>query len=266
MKKKLAAVLTAVLCLSVLAGCGSKKEDLAYIKDKGEMVMGITLFEPMNYYDENGVLIGFETEFSTAVCEKLGVEPKFQVIEWEQKENELKSGTIDCIWNGLTVTKERKENMAFSTPYVSNRQVAIIRKADAEKYATVEAMEGAKMIAENGSAGETAIKDDAVLSKNTYVAAAAQKDALLEVKAGTSDVAVLDYIMAKAVVNDESDFSDLMSVENINLAPEEYAIGFRLEDKELLAAVNKSIDELVADGTMASLAAKYDMSESLAFK
>ena len=266
MKKKLAALLTAVMCLSVFAGCGSDKEDLAYIQDKGEMVMGITLFEPMNYYDENGVLIGFETEFATAVCEKLDVEPKFQVIDWEQKENELKSKAIDCIWNGLTVTEDRKENMAFSTAYVSNRQVAIIRKADAEKYTTTESMAGANMIAENGSAGQTAIESDATLSQNPFVAAAAQKDALLEVKAGTSDVAVLDYIMAKAVVNDESDFSDLMIVEGIDLAPEEYAIGFRLEDKELLAAVNKAIDELVEDGTMAKLAEKYDMSESLAFK
>ncbi len=266
MKRKLAALLTAVLCLSLLAGCGSKKTDLEYIKDNGEMVMGITLFEPMNYYDEDGVLIGFETEFATAVCEKLGVKPKFQVIDWEQKENELKAKSIDCIWNGLTVTDERKENMAFSTAYVSNRQVAIIRKADAEKYADVASMAGANMIAENGSAGQTAIESDATLSKNKFVAAAAQKDALLEVKAGTSDVAVLDYIMAKAVVNDDSDFSDLMIVESINLAPEEYAIGFRLEDKELLAAVNKAIDELVAEGFMVKLAEKYDMSESLAFK
>ncbi len=266
MKKKLAALLTAVLCLSLFAGCGSKKEDLEYIKDNGEMVMGITLFEPMNYYDDNGVLVGFETEFATAVCEKLGVKAKFQEIDWEQKENELKSKAIDCIWNGLTVTEDRKENMAFSTAYVSNRQVAIIRKADAEKYVDTASMAGANMIAENGSAGQTAIESDAVLSKNKFVAAAAQKDALLEVKSGTSDVAVLDYIMAKAVVNNDTDYSDLMIVESIELAPEEYAIGFRLEDKELLAAVNKAIEELVADGTMAKLAEKYDMSESLAFK
>lgn len=266
MKKKLAALVIAVLCLSVFAGCKGAKEDLAYIKDNGEMVMGITLFEPMNYYDEDGVLVGFETEFATAVCEKLGVEPKFQVIDWEQKENELRSKAIDCIWNGLTVTDDRKETMAFSTSYVSNRQVVIIRKADAEKYTTAESMAGAKMIAENGSAGETAIKKDATLSQNKYIAASAQKDALLEVKAGTSDAAVLDYIMAKAVINNDTDYADLMIVDDIQLTPEEYAIGFRLEDKELLAEVNKIIDELVADGTMAKLAEKYDLTENLAFQ
>lgn len=266
MKKKLAALLVAVMCMSLFAGCGSKKKDLEYIKDNGEMIIGITIYEPMNYYDADGTLIGFDTEFAKAVCEKLGVKAKFQVIEWEQKEAELKSKTIDCIWNGLTVTEKRKENMAFSTSYVSNRQVAIIRKADAEKYATAEQMAGAKMIAEGGSAGETAIQADATLSKNPYVAASAQKDALLEVKAGASDVAVLDYIMAKAVINEDTDYNDLMIVESINLTPEEYAIGFRLEDKELLTEVNKIIDELVADGTIAKIAEKYDLTENLAFK
>ena len=122
------------------------------------------------------------------------------------------------------------------------------------------------MTAENGSAGQTAIKNDAVLSKNPYTGVSAQKDALLEVKAGASDVAVLDYIMAKAVINSETDYADLMIVEEIQLTPEEYAIGFRLEDTELLAEVNKIIDELVADGTMAKLAEKYDLTENLAFK
>ena len=267
MKKRLAALLTAVLCLSVFAGCGGAKEDLAYIKDNGEMVMGITLFEPMNYNDANGKLTGFETEFAEAVCEKLGVEAKFQVIDWKQKVNELNAKAIDCIWNGLTVTDERKESMAFSTSYVSNYQVAVIRKADAEKYVDIASMTGANMIAENGSAGQTTIENDATLSQNKFIAAAAQKDALLEVKAGTSDIAVLDYIMARTLVNDATDYSDLMIVD-VELAsePEEYAIGFRLEDKELVAAVNKAIDELAEEGFMAKLAEKYAISDALLLK
>lgn len=268
MKKKLAALLIAVLCMSLFAGCGSKKKDLDYIKDNGEMIMGITIFEPMNYKDASGKLTGFETEFAEAVCEKLGVKAKFQVIEWKQKETELKARTIDCIWNGLTVTDERKENMAFSTSYVSNYQVAVIRKADAEKYTDIASMTGANMIAENGSAGQSTIEADEVLSKNKFIAASAQKDALLEVKAGTSDIAVLDYIMARTLVNDATDYSDLMIVESVDLnsEPEEYAIGFRLEDKELLAAVNKAIDELTEEGFMAALAEKYAISDALILK
>ena len=268
MKKKLAVLLTAALCLSVFAGCGKAKTDLEYIKDNGEMVMGITLFEPMNYNDENGDLTGFETEFAKAVCEKLGVEAKFQVIEWKQKETELKAKSIDCIWNGLTVTEERKENMAFSTSYVSNYQVAVIRKADAAKYVDIASMAGANMIAENGSAGQSTIEADAVLSQNKFIAASAQKDALLEVKAGTSDIAVLDYIMARTLVNDTTDYSDLMIVESVDLnsEPEEYAIGLRLEDTELLAAVNQAIADLTEEGFMAELAAKYAISDALILK
>lgn len=265
MKKFLLIALCALMCLGALTGCGGAK-DWAYIEEKGEMVIGITLFEPMNYYDENGKLIGFETEFAEAVCAKLGVSPKFQVIDWEQKENELKSRTIDAIWNGLTVTEERKENMAFSTAYVSNKQVVIAKKANAEKYATIEGMAGASITAENGSAGETAIKSNAVLSQNSYVASAAQKDVLLEVKAGTSELGVIDLVMALASIKEGTDYADLTIIEGVELTAEEYAIGLRLEDTEFMKKINTAIDELVADGTLGALAEKYGLADVYAFK
>ncbi len=99
--------------------------DLAAIKEKGELVIGITLFAPMNYYDENEELIGFETEFAKAVCEKLGVAPKFTEINWDTKEIELNAKSIDCIWNGMTITPERAENMSISVPYMANKQVMV---------------------------------------------------------------------------------------------------------------------------------------------
>ena len=129
MKKLLAFLMAGLMTATVFAGCGesassnssessdkssssaSADGDWAYIKDKGEMVIGITYFEPMNYMDENGELTGFETEFATKVCDQLGVKPKFQKIDWDSKEVELNAKTIDCIWNGLTITDERKENM-----------------------------------------------------------------------------------------------------------------------------------------------------------
>ena len=101
--------------------------DLAYIKAKGEMVIGITLFAPMNYYDADGNLVGFETEFAKAVCEKLGVEAKFVEINWDAKEIELSSKNIDCIWNGMTITDERKANMSISVPYMQNKQVMVAK-------------------------------------------------------------------------------------------------------------------------------------------
>lgn len=101
--------------------------DWAYIKDKGEMIIGITHFAPMNYLDDSGELIGFETEFAKAVCAELGVTAKFQVIDWNAKETELAAKNIDCIWNGMTITEERAANMSISIPYMKNKQVMVVK-------------------------------------------------------------------------------------------------------------------------------------------
>ena len=96
--------------------------------NKGELIIGITYFAPMNYMDDNGQLVGFETEFATAVCDKLGLTPKFQEISWNAKETELAAKNIDCIWNGMTINDERKENMSITIPYMQNKQVKIVKK------------------------------------------------------------------------------------------------------------------------------------------
>lgn len=243
----------------------SEGGDWQYIADKGNFVAGITLFEPMNYYDENGELTGFETEFTKAVCEKLGVEAKFQEIEWDKKEIELNAKTIDAIWNGLTVTEERKENMGFSKSYVRNKQVVVIKADNKDKYTDEASMAGASCAAESGSAGQTAIETSSVLSQNEFVGASAQKDVLLEVKAGTVELGVLDYVMAKASIGEGTDYSDLMIVEGVELAPEEYAIGMRKGDTETIEKVNGAIDEMVADGTLKALAEKYGLADVYAF-
>ncbi len=243
----------------------SEGGDWQYIADKGNFVAGITLFEPMNYYDENGELTGFETEFTKAVCEKLGVEAKFQEIEWDKKEIELNAKTIDAIWNGLTVTEERKENMGFSKSYVRNKQVVVIKADNKDKYTDEASMAGASCAAESGSAGQTAIETRSVRSQKGLVGASAQKDVLLEVKAGTVELGVLDYVMAKASIGEGTDYSDLMIVEGVELAPEEYAIGMRKGDTETIEKVNGAIDELVADGTLKALAEKYGLADVYAF-
>jgi polar amino acid transport system substrate-binding protein len=257
MKKIVSVLLATLMMVTLLAGCSSQKEDWAYIEDKGTLVIGITLYEPMNYYDEEGNLTGFDTEFAEAVCEKLGVEPVFQVIEWDQKEFELQSKSIDCIWNGLTVTEERKEDMAFSTSYVENMQVVVINKDNADTYKAIEDFTDITICAESGSAGQSAIEDDATLSTNEFIGVSAQKDGLLEVKSGTCDACVLDWVLARAVITEDTDYSDLMVVEGIELAKEEYAIGLRLEDAQTLEKINNAIAELMADGTMQELGEKY---------
>lgn len=256
MKKILSALLSAAMLLSMTA-CSQKTEE--------EFVVGITYFEPMNYFDENGELTGFETEFTKAVCEKMGVTPKFQEIEWEKKEIELNNGAIDAIWNGLTVTEERKQNMAFSTSYIRNKQVAVINVSNADKFTDLASMTGIKVAAESGSAGQDAIEANEVLAADQFIGCAAQKDVLLELKAGTIDVGVMDYVMAKASIGEGTDYADLMIVESVELMPEEYAVGLRLDDKEHLDAVNKAIDEMVKDGSLLALCEKYDLADVYAF-
>ena len=174
--------------------------DLAYILDKGKLTIGITIYEPMNFFDESGDLTGFDTEFAVALCAKLGVTPDFQEINWDTKEVELAAKNIDCIWNGLTVTEERRQNIEFTDSYIKNKQVVVIRKADKDKFTTVESLADARLVAEIASAGESAIKDEPILAGADYTAMAKQTDTLMEVKAGTADAAVLDYTAAKALV------------------------------------------------------------------
>jgi len=174
--------------------------DLAYIMDKGKLTIGITIYEPMNFFTTGGELTGFDTEFAIALCEKLGVTPDFVEINWDTKEVELAAMNIDCIWNGLTVTEERRQNIEFTNSYIKNMQVVVIRKADKDKFTSIESLAGAKLTAEIASAGESAIKDDPILADAPYTAMAKQTDTLMEVKAGTADAAVLDYTAAKALV------------------------------------------------------------------
>ncbi len=244
------------------AGDPATDDDWSYLSDKGTLVIGITVFDPMNYYDESGKLIGFDTEFAEALCAKLGLTPEFVVINWDTKEVELAARSIDCIWNGLTVTEKRKQNMSFTQSYIKNKQVVVVKADNAEKFATAGALAGANLVAEISSAGETAIKDDETLSKASYVAVPKQADALLEVKAGTADAAVLDYVMAKAMVGEGTDYADLVIVDGLELAIEEYAVGMRL-NSNAVEKFDETIDELIADGTLAALAEKYDQTDSL---
>jgi len=230
--------------------------DWGYIQGNGKLIIGITEYEPMNYYDADGNLTGFDTEFAEAVCAKLGITPDFTVINWDTKEIELAAKKIDCIWNGLTVTEKRKENIAFTQSYLMNEQVVVIRSADVDKYKDAGSLVGKTVVAEAGSAGESAIEAD--LADSNYVAVAAQASALLEVKSGTAEAAVIDLTMATAMTGGGTEYSDLVIVTSIKMLPEEYAIGFRI-GSNCVAVFNDVIEELTRDGTLASIAATYDL-------
>lgn len=234
-------------------------DDFAYIQAKGTLVIGITDYAPMNYYDETGKLIGFDTEFAEAVCAKLGLTPEFIEIDWDSKELELAGKKIDCIWNGLTVTEERKANMDFTTSYLKNQQVVVIRTEDAAKYIDTASLSGQVVVAEASSAGAAAIT--ANLPDADFTEVQAQSDALLEVKTGKAAAAVIDLTMANAMTGEGTDYSDLV-IAPIDMLDEEYAVGFRV-GSTATEKFNAVFAELISDGTLAALAEKYELSDLL---
>ena len=264
-KKIISLLCTASLAASALAGCAgnSGNTDWDYIAKNKSMTIGITYFEPMNYMDDNGKLTGFETEFAEAVCEKLGVEAKFQKIDWESKEVELNAKTIDCIWNGMTITDERKANMDISVPYMENKQVMVVKEENADKFKDAASLKDATVVAEKQSAGESVAKEDEFFSSATYVSVDSQAKALMEVKSGTADVAIIDYVMSIGSIGEGTDYADLDVVDDKDFAEEQYGIAFRKNSPETVEKVNSAIQELANDGTLETIAKKYKLDELL---
>ena len=282
MKKLTAFILSALMAVTALTGCGGQSSsseaskdnpssqsatgDWSYIADKGDLVIGITYFEPMNYKDENGKLTGFETEFAQSVCEKLGVKANFQKIDWDSKEVELNAKTIDCIWNGLTITDERQENMGISTPYMENKQVMVTKAENADKFTTAEAVKGATVVAEKKSAGEDVAKGDEFFKEANYVSVDSQAKALLEVKSGTADIAIIDYVMSIGTIADGTDYADLKVVEGKDFAKEQYGIAVRKGDAETLQKINNAVQAVADDGKLEEIAKKYNLQDLLLVK
>lgn len=282
MKKLTAFILSALMAVTALTGCGGQSSsseaskdnsssqsstgDWSYIADKGDLVIGITYFEPMNYKDENGELTGFETEFAQSVCEKLGVKANFQKIDWDSKEVELNAKTIDCIWNGLTITDERQENMGISTPYMENKQVMVTKAENADKFTTAEAVKGATVVAEKKSAGEDVAKGDEFFKEANYVSVDSQAKALLEVKSGTADIAIIDYVMSIGTIADGTDYADLKVVEGKDFAKEQYGIAVRKGDAETLQKINDAVQAVADDGKLEEIAKKYSLQDLLLVK
>ena len=236
---------------SASAAAGS---DLDYIKGKGKMVIGYTVYEPMNYTDVDGNFTGFDTELATAVCAKLGVEPEFVEINWDTKVVELDAKSIDCIWNGMTLTDDIMQNTATTKAYAKNAQVVVVK--DGTDYTSTADLVGKTVVAEAGSAGEAAIEGDENLAQADYVSKSVQTDCLMEVAAGTADAAVLDLTLANAMIGEGTDYADLKIVDELNA--EEYGVAFR-KGSDVAEAVDNAFDELKADGTMQTLADKYGL-------
>ena len=275
MKKILALILAMAMLVACFASCGNaadntasnddaaKDSDLAYIQDKGTLIVGITDFEPMDYKEDGSdEWTGFDAELARLVGKELGVTVEFQEINWKMKETELSSKTIDCIWNGLTWDEERAENMSLTDYYMLNRQVLVVATKNADKYTSVESLAGANVAAESGSAGESVITES--LTNSNYIEKDAQIDVLTELIMGTVDAGVIDYVMANYLINKEgSSFADLTIVENaLTTQDEYYSIAFR-KGSDVTAKVNAILKDLKADGTVDTLAKKYGLVDAI---
>ena len=267
--KKLFALILAALMLFTMAACGGTADnetttaapddaaaansDLAYIKDKGTLIVGITDYAPMDFKEPGSdEWTGFDAEFARLAGESLGVAVEFIEIDWDNKFLELKGKTIDCIWNGMTITDEALANAAVSNPYVKNAQVVVMAADKLADYATVESLADLQFAAEAGSAGEAAINENGLNCTSVLT----QADALQEVKSGAADACVIDITMANAMTGEGTSYAGLGY--SLELTTEEYGIACR-KGSDLADALNDIMANLKADGTLQDLAEKYEL-------
>ena len=262
MKKLFAVILAVMMALLCLSACGIKADpnenttagqgdgkdaasDLAFIQNKGKLVVGITDYAPMDFKDENGDWTGFDAEFAKLFAKELGVEAEFFVIaDWGQKFYELETKNIDVIWNGMTICDDVLLNTNCSNPYVINAQVVVMKNNKIADYADAESLKELKIACEFGSVAEKAL---AAIGITDYTTVENQEAALLEVKAGTSDACVVDITMARAMTGDGTNYADL--AQGISLTEEEYGVGFR-KDSDVTEKFNAFMAKLMADGTL----------------
>ena len=273
MKKIIALLLAALMVAACFAGCGTNEtntpdttpdttgnnnadtpaSDMADVIANGKLVVGITEYEPMDYMDENNEWTGFDAEFARLFAEELGVDCEFFVLgDWGKKFFELDAKTIDCVWNGMTITDEALNNASVSDPYVVNAQVVVMKADKLADYADVESMKALTFAVEEGSAGQSVAEENGL----TTIAKQDQAGALLEVVSGASDACVIDITMAYAMTGEGSDYADLGV--GISLSTEEYGVAFR-KDSDLTAKFNDFMAGLKESGQLQTLADKYQL-------
>ena len=256
MKKIAALILALVLTLSVMVASAEGTSDKQYVLDKGVLVVGITDFAPMDYKDEGGEWIGFDADVAKAFAASLGVKVEFIEIDWDNKILELDAKAVDCIWNGMTLTDAVRNAMECSNPYMNNAQVVVVPADKAEQYQTIESLAGLTFAVEAGSAGEAEVT---ALGLNC-TPVTAQADALMEVAAGTSDAAVIDALMAAAMIGEGTSYANLTYTVGLN--SEEYGVGFR-KGSDLAAELNAFLVQYAADGELAKVAETYKVQAAL---
>ncbi len=244
---------------STSSSSANPESDLAYVQDKGTLVVGITEFEPMDYQNTDGEWIGFDADMAKAFAKSLGVEVQFQVIDWDNKIMELDGKTIDVVWNGMTLTDEVTSAMSCSNPYCNNYQVVVVPADVAAGYPDAASMSELNFAVESGSAGE----EQAELNGFTSTPVLDQATAVLEVESGTADAAIIDSLMADAMVGEGTSYEDLTYTISLNEEEgEQYGVGFR-KGSDLVEKLNQFFVDSYADGTMMELAETYGVQAAI---
>ncbi len=222
-----------------------------------KLIIGVDdTFAPMGFLDENNELVGFDIDMAKAVGEKLGIEVEFQVVNWDMKEQELNQGNIDLIWNGYSITDERKEKVNFSNPYLDNDQV-VVTMADSG-IASLTDLAGKTVAAQTDSSAVEAMDANPEISSTFGERPTFDTNdmAIMDMEAGRSDAVVADKVLLDYVISHKDDPSKYVILEE-GLGAEEYAVGVRKEDTALLAALNNALEEMKADGTAAEISTKW---------
>ena len=232
------------------------ESDLAYVKEKGKLVVGITDFAPMDYKDEDGKWIGFDADLATAFAQSIGVEVEFIEIDWDNKIMELNSKSIDCVWNGMTLTDEVKKSMGTSAAYCANAQVVVLPSDKADQYQDADSLSDLNFAVESGSAGE----EEAAKLNLKYTAVSTQADAVMEVSSGSSDACIIDLLMAIATVGEGTSYPNL--THTVKLNSEEYGVGFRT-GSDLVDSLNEFFAASYKDGSIKKIAETYNLQDVL---
>ncbi len=258
-KRLLVKVLSGVMAVAFLfAGCGSNDSaDKSWdkIKENGELVLGLDdSFPPMGYRDDNNEIVGYDIDLAKEVASRLEIKLKLQPINWDTKDQELSTGNIDCIWNGMTITDVLKKVVLFSDPYMNNQQVLVVM-ADSS-YKTKEDLVGKSIALQAGSSAKIALesKEDFKASLKEVVELKDNTLCMMDLQTGNVDAVLMDEIVARYFIQMKG---EKYRVLDEGLAAEEYGIGFRKNDVQLMTKVNDTLKEMAADGTIAKISEKW---------
>ena len=263
-KKLTIVAIVATLGTSLVACGGTTQNKSSETKatgstlDKDELVIGLDdTFVPMGFKDESGKLVGFDVELADAVAKKLNKKIKFQPIDWSMKETELNNGNIDLIWNGYSITDERKEKVEFSKPYLNNTQV-IVTLADSNIKSKAD-LAGKKVGAQNESTAVDAVEADGDIMKSfdggKLVTFEDNNAALMDLEAKRLDAIVVDEILARYYIKARG--TEKYKILNENFGNEQYGVGIRKGDTKFVEAFNKALDEVIADKTAGEISKKW---------